>query len=324
MGKAITPTSYRVAGNMMAKLALAADETEKWQTLFNITGASIAQETEEESITLTGYNTFGQTADAITLPGTRSVGLTSNRHNGRALAILFLGQESEITAGTENETDVFTNFDDTGAPLPDRNVDGSSVAIRGLVLTVASTTGFAVNNIITNSTTAQKVGVVAAVPDSTTLHVFLTDFIPSNGDTITNGTVSQALTQAPSDKNDLAVLTTDFTVTSTPGKIHKVAEGSMDLSNLTSIAVNYTYAKEAGSRVTIGTQSVYKGPLRLIGKNLVTGKAFDTYLRSANLRPNGDITFMSQEANARLEGNWQAALETPSGESDPGYIDIGQ
>lgn len=284
----------------------------------NVTAASIQPQSTIDSIRGTGLDNYGQTLDSLSESDDLLVNISLNQLNGKSWALAVSGTESEIVSGAQAVADELCAIVGGKIALGRQNIVAASVVIRGIDITVDDSSGFAANTVLTNQTTGKKIGVVQSVPDGTSIIAFFHGTQPAATDVITDGT-NTATVSSVAAANSLAALTTDFTEETTKGNVTVVASGSLDISKLVEVKVNYNYNKDAGSQIAIATDTVVKGRLVIKGVNLVDNKRVHIELREVTLSANSAIPIMGDD---RLTVDFSGTAATPSGQSNPGIIDI--
>lgn len=121
------------------------------------------------------------------------------------------------------------------------------------------------------------------------------------------------------------VVTTDYTVAdATRGIIYITTGGAV--ADGTALTIDYakaTISTGTIDRVFGGTSATIEGTLRFVSNN-TTGPNWDCFVWNASLRPNGDISFISEEFNKfTLEGTAQSdSLGTYGGSSTSPYYTL--
>jgi hypothetical protein len=235
----------------------------------NITALDYQPQATQESILGTELTNEGTSLDTITTGDDLLVNISFNRFNAQSLAMASMGGFAEITAGTANVTDEVVGLLGGEGNLSRMNV--SSLAIRGVNITVDDTTGFTAGNALTNNATGALLGVIEEVVGATHLTFFLQGTVPLVADVVTDdGGSTTATISAVTASNSLAAETTDFVTDTTNGSFAVVAAGALDLAALTYVKVNYSHTKLTGSVIYVNTNTTVTGPFIYKAQNLVT------------------------------------------------------
>lgn len=285
----------------------------------NVTALDYQPQAESDSITGTELDNEGVSLDTVNDGDDLLVNIGFNRYNAPTLALSSMGSHSEITAGSANVTDEKIMF--LNGVGETRRMNISSVAIRGIDLTVDDSTGFSAGEILTNNATGAEIGVIHSVPDGLSVIAFLTGSLPAASDVVTDdgGSTTATVSSVAEANNTVATLTTDFTVTAVNGRINVVSGGSMDIPNLKTAKVNYAYTKLGGSQIQVGTNTVIKGPFVYKATNLVDSKLAWLYIPQLNLTPSGANVLRGDDRSA---STLQGVAEKLDSESAAIYYEV--
>ncbi len=295
----------------------------------NVTQFGYQPNSTQDTIPGTNIDNYNQSLDPLNQSGDHAIQMAFNRPNDDSMAIAASGTRtanSTTTAAITDEVVGLAKESATGQKvghLSKFDVSATTVVIQGYDLTVADSTGFAANTVLTNSTTGKTLGVITSVPDGTSI-LFLrsTTNAVSNGDTITDGTNSTTVGSTPSAANSIAVLTTDFTEDTTNGRITVVGTSTvLTLSNIEAVVVNYTHTELGGSLIQIANQSQITAKLTIKGINAVTTKRIWVQYESVRFAQNALVELMTQGSRATPTLNGVA--NTPSGSTYPGVLILG-
>lgn len=287
----------------------------------NITALDYQPQATQESILGTELSNEGVSLDTITTGDDLLVNISFNRFNAQSLAMASMGGYSEITAGTANVTDEVVGLLGGEGNLSRMNV--SSVAIRGVDLTVDDSTGFSAGNVLTNNATGEQIGVIESVPDGTSIIIFLQGNVPAASDVVTDDDgVTTATVSSTAAANSQAAITTDFTLDAEEGVLTVVSSGALDLAALTYVKINYSYTKLAGSIIEVNTNTTVTGPFIYKAQNLVTaGTGTLVYCRipQLTLTPASAIALRGDDRGViQLSGTAQLI----TGETSAIYIEV--
>lgn len=322
MALVTSPVSYKLKADVLFSKLRTDGDYEGWAKIANCTAFALQPQSTTDTITGTELDNYGQTLDAFTTADQFLVTMSCNRFEGANLAYALFGTESEVTAGSENITSEVVMLRGGVGHLS--RFDVSSVVVLGydLTLNTDEADDFDDGEVLYNQTTGEEIGIVHSTPDGTSVYVLLTGTAPSVADVVTDsagddtGTIQSAGVTV---KNDIVAVTTDYTINAVNGRITVVSAGGLDFPLLDRIKVNYTSTKDAGSQIALAAETFIKGQLMVKGSNLVDSKQVEIYLRQANIAPNAAIPFIGDD---RSTIDFQGTAETPSGQSDPGWIRI--
>lgn len=314
------PVSFKLSADVLFSKLRTDGDYEGYTKIANCTAFALQPQSATDTILGTELDNYNQTLDAITQSDQFLVTMSCNRFEGLNLAYALFGTESEVTAGSENITSEVVMLRGGVGHLS--RFDVSSVVVLGYDLTLDTdeADGFTDGEMLFNQTTGEEIGIVHSTPDGTSVYVLLTGTAPTAGDVVEDsesddtGTI-QAL--GVTVKNDIVAVTTDYTITAVNGRITVVDSGGLDWPLLDRIKVNYTSTKDAGSQIALAAESFIKGQLIVKGVNQVNSKQIEIYLRQVNLAPNAAIPFIGDD---RSSVDFQGTAETPSGQTDPGWI----